>query len=184
VKSISRLYCFFTAETPWHKTPPQDIALTFASAAGVSSSALTTLVAVVATVTFCSFGMVTCVRFYLSALIACALCQAKSNLRIQQSHLEQGVDQRPIFQKVGGVFSSHYSKDSFNRRKVENAEREVESLSSAEGKKCCGFSIPDLGNATEGMGKEVRGMKDPVDLRAKIHTLTHKHTLILHITRL
>jgi len=74
------------------------------------------------------------------------LCQAKSNLRTQQSHLRQGVDQRDIFQKVGGFFSSYYSKNSVNRRKVENAKREVESLSSAGGKKCCGFSIPDLGS--------------------------------------
>ena len=122
------------------------LSITFASAAGVLSSSLTTLVAVVATVTFCSFGTVVCVRFYLSALIAFFLCQAKSNLRTQQSRLEQGVDQRHIFQKVGGVFSSHYAKDSVNRRKVENAGREVESLSTAGGKKYCGFSIPDLGS--------------------------------------
>jgi hypothetical protein len=64
------------------------------------------------------------------------------------------VDQRHIFQKVGGVFSSHYSTESVNQRNVENAEREVESLSSAGGKKCCGFSIPDLGsNAGTGMYK-------------------------------
>jgi hypothetical protein len=146
VKAISQLYCFFTAETPWQKNPPKEIALTFASAAGVLSSSLTTLVAVVATVTFCCFGTLTCVRFYLSALVACSLCQAKSKLRTQQSHLEQGVDQRHILQKVGGFFSSNYSKDSVNRRNVEDAEREVESLSSAGGKKCCGFSIPDLGS--------------------------------------
>jgi hypothetical protein len=146
VESISELFCFFTAETPWHENPPQDIALTFANAAGVLSSSLTTLVAVVATVTFGCFGMISFVRFYLSAFIAFLLCQAKSNLRTQQSHLRQGVDQRDIFQKVGGFFSSYYSKNSVNRRKVENAKREVESLSSAGGKKCCGFSIPDLGS--------------------------------------
>jgi hypothetical protein len=146
VEAISELYCFFTAETPWRKNPPQDIALAFWSAAGVLSNSLKTLVAVVATVTFCCFGMVTCLRFYLSALIAFLLCKAKSNLRTQQSHLRQGVDQRDIFQKVGGFFSSYYSKDSVNRRKVENAGREVESLSTAGGKKYCGFSIPDLGS--------------------------------------
>jgi hypothetical protein len=146
VEAISELYCFFTAETPWHEKPPQDITLTFASVAGVLASALTTLVAMVATVTFCCFGMVAFVRFYLAALIVCLLCQAKSNLRTQQSHLRQGVDQRHILQKVGGFFSSYYSKDSVNRRKVENAEREVEGLSSAGGKKCWGFSIPDLGS--------------------------------------
>jgi len=150
VEVISKLWCFFTAEkyseTPWHKNPPQDIATTFAKAAGVLSNSLATLVAVVATVTFYSFATVACVRFYLSAVVAYGLCQAKSKLRTQQSNLEHGVDQRNTLQKVGGVFSSQYSKDSVNQHNVENAEREVESLSSVGGKKCCGFSIPDLGS--------------------------------------
>jgi hypothetical protein len=156
VEAISQLYCFFTtdSETPWHKQPLEEIIDIASKAAGVLSNSLKTLVALVATVTFCCFGMVTCLQFYLSALIAFLLCQAKSNLRAQQSHLRQGVDQRGVLQKVGGVFSSHYSKDSVNQRNVENAEREVESLSSAGGKKYCGFSIPDLGsNAGTGMYK-------------------------------
>jgi outer membrane protein assembly factor BamB len=154
VESISEVYCFFTAETPWQQKSPGDIADTFWMAAGVLMNSLQSLVAVVAYVTFCCFGMVAYLRFYLSCLIACALCQAQSKLRTQQSRLERGVDQRHIFQRVGGVFSSHYSKDSVNQRNVENAEREVESLSSAGGKKCCGFSIPDLGsNAGTGMYK-------------------------------
>jgi hypothetical protein len=148
VEAISELYCFFAtdSETPWHKKPLEEITDNARKAVAVLSSSRTTLVAVVATVTFCSFGTLACVRFYLSALVACSLCQAKSKLRTQQSHLEQGVDQRHILQKVGGFFSSNYSKDSVNLRNVEDAEREVESLSSAGGKKCCGFSIPDLGS--------------------------------------
>jgi hypothetical protein len=154
VEAISQLYCFFTtdSETPWHKQPLGEIINNALKAAGVLSNSMQTLVAVVATVTFCCFGMVTCLQFYLSALLAFFLRQAKSNLRTQQSHLRQGVDQRGVLQKVGGVFSSQYSKDSVNQRNVENAEREVESLSSAGGKKYCGFSIPDLGsNAGTGM---------------------------------
>jgi outer membrane protein assembly factor BamB len=154
VKSISEVYCFFTAETPWQQKSPGDIADTIWMAAGVLMNSLQSLVAVVAYVTFCCFGMVVYLRFYLSCLIACELCQAQSKLHTQQSRLERGVDQRHIFQRVGGVFSSQYSKDSVNQRNVENAENEVESLSSAGEKKCCGFSIPDLGsNAGTGMYK-------------------------------
>jgi hypothetical protein len=154
VESISEVYCFFTAEIPWQQRSPSDIAETFVLAAGVLMNSLQSLVAVVAYVTFFCFGMLAYLRFYLSCLIACELCKAKSKLRTQQSSLERGVDQRHIFQKVGGVFSSQYSKDSVNQRNVENAEREVASLSSAGGKKFCGFSIPDLGsNAGTGMYK-------------------------------
>jgi hypothetical protein len=143
VESISEVYCFFKAETPWQ---PKNVAYTIWMAAGVLKNSLQSLVAVVAYVTFCCFGMEAYLRFYLSCLIACLLRQAKSKLRTQQSSLERGVDQRHIFEKVGGVFSSHYSKDSVNQRIVENAEREVESLSSAGGRNRCGVSIPDFGS--------------------------------------
>ena len=92
-ESIKTVYCFFRADTEWHKAP-------VAEAFGILINGVKPLVAIVATVVFSGFAIVV----YLKAVIGCMLCQAKGNLRKQQSRLEHHVDQRHIFQKVSGIF--------------------------------------------------------------------------------
>ena len=91
-ESIKTVYCFFRADTEWHKAP-------FTEAFGILMN-IKTPVFFVATVVFSGFAIVV----YLKAIIGCMLCQAKGNLRKQLSRQENGVDQRHIFQKVGGIF--------------------------------------------------------------------------------
>jgi len=75
------------------------------------------------------------------------MCKARSNLSTQQARQRAGVDQRNMFQKVGGIFSSEYSRDAVNQRNVESAQWAVNRLSAPEGgKQFMGFSIPDLGS--------------------------------------
>jgi len=147
VRSVADIWCFFNSETPWRKRPKDDIAYMCIEAAGVVLGALKTLVAVVATVIFWGFAIITYFRFILSAILAFLMCKARSNLSTQQARQRAGVDQRNMFQKVGGIFSSEYSRDAVNQRNVESAQWAVNRLSAPEGgKQFMGFSIPDLGS--------------------------------------
>ena len=147
VRSVADIWCFFNSETPWKKRPKDDIVYMCIEAAGVVLGALKTLVAVVATVIFWGFAIITYFRFILSAILAYLMCKARSNLSTQQARQRAGVDQRNMFQKVGGIFSSEYSRDAVNQRNVESAQWAVNRLSAPEGgKQFMGFSIPDLGS--------------------------------------
>ena len=90
VESITTVYCFVRADTEWHKAPVEDQALHGALAAGVLVNLPQSLVALVATVVFSGFTMV----IYFKAFLGCLLCEAKRNLRTQQSNMQSGVDQR------------------------------------------------------------------------------------------
>jgi len=121
VESITTVYCFVRADTEWHKAPVEDQVIHGALAAGVVVNSRQSLVALIATVVFSGFTMF----IYFKAFLGFLLCQAKSALRKQQSNMQSGVDQRHIFQKIGGIFSNRYSKDAVNIRHLQAAEQEV-----------------------------------------------------------
>ena len=121
-QSITTTYSFVRAE--WHKAPVADQVLHGALAVGVLLNFRKSLVALVATCQKALFSGFTMVIDF-KAILGFWLCEAKRKLRTQQSNVQSGVDQRHIFQKIGGIFSNRYSKDAVNIRNVQAAEQEV-----------------------------------------------------------